>query len=168
MYTPSQFRRSYTKKAHSYIRNRQELYDKSGQLFSLTLSPSTGDKVPFMVKLPRISSNFRQMPEGNYISYNSEGLFNGLYFVSSHYITKKLDIQCPGGIANQVSGKHLLDKVINHKEYKLYRNARKRVAVNLHVSSEGVITQAHEDDRIDFNKDANLRRDSTYKYILFT
>ena len=108
------------------------------------------------------------MPEGNYISYNSEGLFNGLYFVSSHYITKKLDIQCPGGIANQVSGKHLLDKVLNHKEYKLYRNARKRVAVNLHVSSEGVITQAHEDDRIDFNKDANLRRDSTYKYILFT
>ena len=97
-----------------------ELYEKSGQLFSLTLSSSMGHKIPYLFKFPRLTSDFRNLPDGHYLRYNSEGLFNGLFYVTGNFIPNTMEINPPGN--NQSLGNPLTTAVRASPRYNLYQD----------------------------------------------
>ena len=137
-----------------------ELYEKSGQLFSLTLSPSTGHKIPYLVKFPRLSSDFRNLPDGHYLRYNSEGLFNGLFYVTGNFIPNTLEINPPGN--NQTLGNPLITAVRASPRYNLYQDAFRRVQDNLRINHQGQIMQNPDNNAINFAEDPDLSTNSTY------
>ena len=160
MYSPLQYQCNYSKTAYSHIVNQMELYEKSGQLFSLTLSPSMGHKIPYLVKFPRLSSDFRNLLDGHYLRYNSEGLFNGLFYVTGNFIPNTLEINPPGN--DQTLGNPLITTVRASPQYNLYKDAFVRVQDNLCVNHQGQITQKPDNNAINFAEHPHLTTNSTY------
>ena len=160
MYSPLQYWRNYSKTAYSHIVNQMELYKKSGQLFSLTLSPTTGHKIPYLVKFPRLTSDFRNLPDGHYLRYNSEGLFNGLFYVTGNVIPNTLKINPPGN--NQALGNPLITAVRASPWYNMYQDAFRHVQDNLRINHQGQIMQNPDNNAIDFAEDPDLLRNSMY------
>ena len=137
-----------------------ELYEKSSALFSLTLSPSTGHKIPYLVKFPRLTSDFKNLPDGHYLRYNSEGLFNGLFYVTGNFMPNTLEINPPGN--NEHLGRPLITAVKASPRYNLYQDAFRCVQDNLCINHQGQITQNPDNNAIDFAEDPDLRRNSMY------
>ena len=67
------------------IKNRKEYYDKHGQMIGITMSPVSGHKLPLLVKFPHTTSYFRRMSVMSRYHDNSEGLFNGVYYILRKY-----------------------------------------------------------------------------------
>ena len=129
-------------------------------MFSLTLSPSTGHKIPYLVKFPRLSRDFRNLPDGHYLRYNSEGLFNGLFYVTGNFIPNTLEINPPGN--DQTLGNPLITAVRASPWYNLYKDAFVRVQDNLRVNHQGQITQNPDNNAINFAEHPDLTTNSTY------
>ena len=79
----------YTGKQITKLKSRSQLHDCRMQLFSTTSLLVSGHKLPFFVKLPRISSIFREIPpehfHHNILRKNSERLFNGMFFMPDKF-----------------------------------------------------------------------------------
>ena len=96
MYSANKYTRNFTKTAKKLLQARVQRYDRWGQLYSITLSPSIGSKLPFMAKFPRTTSLFRKIPCGHhqpFLRNNSDGLFNGLYFIPGRISQEKMEIK---------------------------------------------------------------------------
>ena len=125
MFSPPQYQRSYSATASAYITNRKERYDKHGQLFSITLFPKTDDKIPFMSKLPTLSSDFTDLPPNHHLCSNREGIFNGLYYISRNYTPNQLDINPPCN--NRATGNPHITKLLASPCYVMVKDIHQHV-----------------------------------------
>ena len=92
MMAPPQHQRPYSMTALHVIENRKKYYDKHGQMICITMSPVSGHKLPLLVKFPRTTSYFRRMSVNSRYHDNSEGLFNGVYYILRKYDSGELPI----------------------------------------------------------------------------
>ena len=160
MFSPPQYWRTYSATASAYITNRKERYDKHGQLFSITLSPKTGDKIPFMAKLPTLSSDFTELPPNHHLCSNREGIFNGLYYVSRNFTPNQLDINPP---CNQRAiGNPHITKLWASPRYVMVKDLYQHVQDNIMSDHQGIITKKQQ--RVDFNQSPQLIGNCTYKF----
>ena len=167
MFSPPQYRRNYSATASAYITNRKEHYNKHGQLFSITLSPKMGDKIPFMAKLPTLTSDFRDLPPNHHLHSNREGIFNGLYYISRNYTPNELDINPPCN--NRSTGNSHITKLQSTPCYVMIKDIYQRVQQNIISNHQGIISKKPPDQRLDFNQSPDLIGKCTYKFyaILF-
>ena len=162
MFSPPQYRCSYLATASAYITNHKERYDKHGQLFSITLSPKMGDKIPFMAKLPTLSSDFRDLPPNHHLRSNREGIFNGLYYVSRNYTPNQLDINPPCN--NRATGSAHITKLLASPRYVMIKDIYQCVQQNIIPDHQGIITRKPSYQRVDFNQSPELIGKCTYKF----
>ena len=162
MFSPPQYRHSYLAMASAYITNRKECYNKHGQLFSITLSPKTGNKIPFMAKLPTLSSDFRDLPPNHHLRANREGIFNGLYYVSRNYTPNQLDINPPCN--NRATGSPHIIKLLASRRYVMVKDIYQCVQQNIISNHQGIITRKPSHQRVDFNQSPHLIGNCTYKF----
>ena len=106
---PPQYRRPYSNMAMHVIENRREYYDKHGQMIGITMSPVSGHKLPLLVKFPCTTSYFRRMSVMSQYRHNSEGLFNGIYYIPRKYDSEELPIGNILSISNYGSSFDLLE-----------------------------------------------------------
>ena len=148
--------------ASAYITNCKECYDKHGQLFSITLSPKTGDKIPFMAKLPTLTSDFRDLPPNHHLRSNREGIFNGLYYISRNYIPNELEINAPHN--NRSTGNTHITKLLASPRYVMIKDIYQCVQQNIISNHQGIISRKPSDQRVDFNQSPELLSKCTYKF----
>lgn len=181
MFARPQYKRPYQASAGGVLRKRKELHERRGQHFAITLAPKTGEKVPFIVKFPRSTSFFRKVPielPYSYLRNQSEGLFNGLFYVSANY-EADFDIHQPGIVPSpppppgleksdyvptrtqEQASADLMREVFSHPRYTMISEAYKRVQQNLRVNREGVITELKLDKRQSFDSDT-LKQQGKY------
>lgn len=160
MYSANQYTRNFSKTAKKSLQGREQRHDRRGQLYSITLSPSVGSKLPFMAKFPRTSSLYRQIPPSHhqpFLKNNSDGLFNGLYFVPSRISPDKMDIK-------PVKTNHLdlNEKLQASPRLHVLKEAYKDIKKNLIISNHGEIGMQIEKDCIDFRTQPNLVQNGEY------
>ena len=81
METAVYHRRVYGKNASSWLAHRNQQYSKTGQYVSVTMSPKKTWRLPFFVHFPTVTTYFRRLPQYDPLRKNSEGLFNGMYYI---------------------------------------------------------------------------------------
>ena len=76
----------YTSKLTDRMRKllweRSQKYSRRGQYYSHAYNPNHGQKLPFFVKLPKISKMFDELDKGHRWADHRPGIYNGLYYVS--------------------------------------------------------------------------------------
>ena len=157
MHAPFQYRRQFTKAAIENIEKRKEIYDKHGQHIAVTLSPVAGDKLPLLVKLPRLSSYFRRFPRETGYHNHSEGLFNGLYYLPQKITKKRLPIASTASKKTYgTQGTSMCNEVKTTDKFDLLRRAYQSVALNVLVSSQRKVDLKDPADRINYRTDQDL------------
>ena len=160
MYSANEYKRKFTKYAKKTLQARVQRYDRRGQLYSITLSPSVGSKLPFMAKFPRTTSLFRKIPPGHHQPFlrdNSDGLFNGLYFVPGKISPEEIFIK-------PVKTNHLdlNAKLQASPRLRLLKETYKDVKKNLVITNHSEITMEVEEDCVDFRSQDNLLQNGEY------
>ena len=89
----------YTSKLTDRMRKllweRSQKYSRRGQYYSHAYNPNHGQKLPFFVKLPKISKLFDQLHKGHRWADHRPGIYNGLYYVSHKADTKIETFEIP-------------------------------------------------------------------------
>ena len=160
MYSANEYTRNCTKYVKKMLQVRVQSYDRWGQLYSITLSPSIGSKLPFMAKFPHTTSLFRKIPPGHqqpFLRENSDGLFNGLYFIPCKISPEEMMIK-------PVKTNHLdlNAKLQASPRLHLLKEAFKDIQKNLVITNHGEIGMEVEEDCIDFRSQQNLLQNGEY------
>ena len=168
MFAPAQYRTKKSFTVLGELETRKELYDKHGQHIAITYNPVGGHKLPFLVKFPRLSSVFRQLPPESPYRQHSEGLFNGVY-----YILQKFD-EGPLPIGNTVAKTKYrtvdqygdtMDFRTQVKEcwsYLTLNDAYQHVSKNVSISSQHTVKLKTDDKLTNFRCSPNLIQNGIY------
>ena len=66
-----------------YLSDRSQKYSRQTQYYSHAFNPTDGHKLPFFVKLPKISKIFDEVDKDHPWADHRPGTYNGLYYVSA-------------------------------------------------------------------------------------
>ena len=66
-----------------YLNDRSQKYSQQTQYYSHAFNPTDGHKLPFFVKLPKISKIFDEVDNDHPWASHHPGTYNGLYYVSA-------------------------------------------------------------------------------------
>ena len=136
MLAPPQYRRTYSNTAMRNIDGRKEYYDKHRQFISITFYPVSSHKLPLLVKFPHTTSYFRRMGTDSLYCNNSEGLFNGVYFIPMKYNKGSLPIHDTCSISNYGYHMDMRDWVNGTRKYTILKTAYENVSRNVYITSQ--------------------------------
>ena len=162
MMAPPQHRRPYSNTALHVIENRKEYYDKHGQMICITMSPVSGHKLPLLVKFPRTTSYFRRMSVMSRYRDNSEGLFNGVYYILRKYDSGELPIGNTRGLSNYGSSFDLREQVKETQMYGILKTAYTNVHRNVYITSQCKVHMNKEEKLYNFRADPDLKTNGNY------
>ena len=162
MMAPPQFRRTYSNTSMRNIQNRKEYYDKHGQIICITLSPVSGHKLPLLVKFPRTTSYFRRMDITSIYRNNSEGLFNGVYYVPRKYDKETLPIGNTRSISNYGYSFDMRDRVKSSQMYAILNEAYRDVSRNVYITSQRQVHMNREEQLYNFRTHPQLNTNGNY------
>ena len=166
---PPQHRRPYSMTALHVIENRKEYYDKHGQMICITMSPVSGHKLPLLVKFPRTTSYFRRMSVRSRYRDNSEGLFNGVYYILRKYDSGELPIGNTQSISNYGSSFDLRERVKETQMYRILKTAYTNVHRNVYITSQRKVHMNKEQLLYNFRADPDLKTNGSYlKIVIIT
>ena len=74
---------SMTATMKKYLNDRSQKYSQQTQYYSHAFNPTDGHKLPFFVKLPKISKIFDEVGKDHPWANHRPGTYNGLYYVSA-------------------------------------------------------------------------------------
>ena len=169
MMAPPQHRRPYSMTALHVIENRKEYYDKHGQMICITMSPVSGHKLPLLVKFPRTTSYFRRMSVMSRYRDNSEGLFNGVYYIPRKYDSGELPIGNTRSLSNYGSWFDLRERVKETQMYGILKTAYTNVHRNVYITSQRKVTMKKEQLLYNFRADPHLKTNGSYlKIVIIT
>ena len=152
---------------------RNEIYDKKGQHISITYNPVGGNKLPFLVKFPRLTSYFRRMDPNSIYRLHSEGLFNGLFYIPEKFEEGKLPIGITRSstryntLDNQGRQYDFVNRVKGSLKYMTVRDAYKRINEKILVSNVGTPDMKAAGQSTNFRTDDELAAAGKYLILNF-
>ena len=151
------------------IENRKEYYDKHRQMICITMSPVSGHKLPLLVKFPRTTSYFRRMSVMSRYHDNSEGLFNGVYYIPRKYDSGELPIGNTHSLSNYGSWFDLWERVKETQMYGILKTTYTNVHRNVYITSQRKVTMKMEQLLYNFRADPHLKTNGSYlKIVIIT
>ena len=162
MLAPAQHRRKYSNTAMRVLENRKEYYDKTRQMICITMSPVSSHKVPLFVKFPHMTSYFRRMDITSPYSNNSEGLFNGIYYIPRKYGRNKLPIGSTTGLSNYGYHMDMHDWVKATEMFDILKNAYKNLCINVNITSQRKVQMNIPEKLQNFRTDDDLKQQGKY------
>ena len=162
MLAPAQYRRKYSNTAICMLENRKEYYDKTGQMICITMSPVSSHKLPLLVKFPHMTSYFRRMDTTSPYSNNSEGLFNGIYYILRKYTCNKLPIGNTSGLSNYGYEVDMCHWVKGTDMFAILKNAYKDLSINVNITSQCKVRMNIPEKLHNFRTDDDLKQHGKY------
>ena len=162
MLAPAQHRRKYSNTAMHVLENRKEYYDKTRQMICITMSPVSSHKLPLLVKFPHMTSYFKRMDTMSPYSNNSEGLFNGIYYIPRKYGRNKLPIGNTTGLSNYGYEVDMHHRVKGTEMFAILKNAYEDLSVNVNITSQRKVRMNIPEKLQNFRTDDDLKQHSKY------
>ena len=163
MWTGAQYRKSKGECVLKELEGRKEWYDKHGQHIAITYNPTYNRKLPFLVKFPRLSSFFRQLPCDSIYYNHNEGIFNGIYYIPRNFEevqTLELGDTAArnnyGSVDNQGREFDIMNRVKDSTTYLALQDAYGRISDNVKVSTVGSVKMKAERHRKNYRQDTGL------------
>ena len=144
------YTRPYSDTSLKDLKSRHAQWDKRSQYHSV-IKGSTGNRMPFYVKFPRVSETFENLPPGNRWAKNRLGKYNGLYYVPDNPHTHSFRVDDV-----KFGEKDIREEFFNSPEYKLLQYSMQRCYRKLHVTGARTVTLERQE--YSFQDDPELFR----------
>ena len=133
------------------------------------MSPVSGHKLPLLVKFSCTTSYFRRMSVRSRYRDNSEGLFNGVYYILRKYDSGELPIGNTQSISNYGSSFDLRQRVKEMQMYRILKTAYTNLHRNVYITSQRKVHMNKEQLLYNFRADPDLKTNGSYiKIVIIT
>ena len=146
-----------TKRMRKLLWDRSQKYSRRGQYYSHAYNPNHGQKLPFFVKLPKISKMFDELHKDHRWADHRPGIYNGLFYVSHKADTTAEHFEIP---EVEFGGLNFLTEFQKSDQYKVlleFLNIYKTVKID-----EAMVVSLDENQGSQFGKEDSIQKAGNY------